>query len=72
MRAILLGGGLLPDLHAARHPGRDPAAVHAAGYGQQIRDDGPTTPPHQARHARPWAALVIILSAVLGLLRWPS
>ncbi len=26
------------------------------GYGQLIRDDGPQTPPHQARHARPWAA----------------
>ena len=55
MRAILLAGGLVPALHAGRHPLRDP------GAGQQrLRPADPRRrpddPPHQARHARRWAA----------------
>ena len=46
---------------------RDPLLARK-GYGQLIRDDGPTTPPHQARHARPWAASVIILASTIAYL----
>ena len=55
MKAILLGGGLalLFSLLGTRVAIR---LFTSSGYGQLIRDDGPTTPPHQARHARPWAA----------------
>ena len=50
MRAILLGGGLslLISLIGTRYAIK---VLARRGYGQEIRDDGPTTPPHQARHA---------------------
>ena len=50
MRAILLGGGfsLLISLLGTRVA---ISLLSRRGYGQEIRDDGPDHPPHQARHA---------------------
>ena len=50
MKAILLGGGLALLVSPARHPAAIPLFTRL-GYGQEIRDDGPDEPPHQARHA---------------------
>jgi phospho-N-acetylmuramoyl-pentapeptide-transferase len=64
MRAILLGGGLalLGTLLGTR------AAIHllvARGYGQLIRDDGPTT-HHTKRGTPTMGGLVVMASVVLG------
>jgi phospho-N-acetylmuramoyl-pentapeptide-transferase len=64
MRAILLGGGLalLGTLLGTR------AAIHllvARGYGQLIRDDGPTT-HHTKRGTPTMGGLVVMSSVVLG------
>ena len=66
MRAILLGGGLslLISLIGTRY-----AIVVLArrGYGQEIRDDGPTT-HHTKRGTPTMGGLVIIVSVVLAYL----
>jgi phospho-N-acetylmuramoyl-pentapeptide-transferase len=64
MRAILLGGGLalLGTLLGTR------AAIHllvARGYGQLIRDDGPTT-HHTKRGTPTMGGLVVMASVTLG------
>jgi len=64
MRAILLGGGLslLISLIGTRY-----AIVVLArrGYGQEIRDDGPTT-HHTKRGTPTMGGIVIILATVIG------
>jgi phospho-N-acetylmuramoyl-pentapeptide-transferase len=64
MRAILLGGGLalLFTLLGTRVAIR---LLVAKGYGQLIRDDGPTT-HHTKRGTPTMGGLVIIVSVVLG------
>ncbi|QZY27962.1 phospho-N-acetylmuramoyl-pentapeptide-transferase [Nocardioides coralli] len=64
MRAILLGGGLalLISLLGTRVAIR---AFTNLGYGQEIRDDGPTT-HHTKRGTPTMGGVVIILAAVLG------
>ena len=64
MRAILLGGGLalLISLLGTR------VAINLFtnwGYGQEIRDDGPTT-HHTKRGTPTMGGLVIIVSVVLA------
>ncbi|KRA37371.1 MULTISPECIES: phospho-N-acetylmuramoyl-pentapeptide-transferase [unclassified Nocardioides] len=64
MRAILLGGGisLLISLLGTR------VAIHwftQWGYGQEIRDDGPTS-HHTKRGTPTMGGVVIILAAVIG------
>ena len=51
MRAILLGGGLALLISLLGTRVRDPACCHATGYGQEIRDDGPTT--HHTKRGTP-------------------
>ncbi len=66
MRAILLGGGLalLFSLFGTRVAIR---AFTRAGYGQPIRDDGPTT--HHVKRGTPtMGGVVIIAATVLGYL----
>jgi phospho-N-acetylmuramoyl-pentapeptide-transferase len=64
MRAILFGGGLslLISLLGTRFAIR---ALAARGYGQEIRDDGPTT-HHTKRGTPTMGGIVIILAAVVG------
>jgi len=64
MRAILLGGGLalLVSLLGTRDAIR---AFTQLGYGQEIRDDGPTT-HHTKRGTPTMGGVVIILATVLG------
>ena len=64
MRAILLGGGLalLVSLLGTRVAIR---AFTQLGYGQEIRDDGPTT-HHTKRGTPTMGGVVIILATVLG------
>ncbi|HQR25790.1 MAG TPA: phospho-N-acetylmuramoyl-pentapeptide-transferase [Nocardioides sp.] len=64
MRAILFGGGLslLISLLGTRVA---ISALSARGYGQEIRDDGPTS-HHTKRGTPTMGGLVIILAAVLG------
>lgn len=64
MRAILFGGGLslLISLLGTRVA---IAALSARGYGQEIRDDGPTS-HHTKRGTPTMGGLVIILAAVMG------
>ena len=64
MRAILLGGGLalLISLLGTRVAIR---GFTRLGYGQEIRDDGPTT-HHTKRGTPTMGGVVIILAAVLG------
>src|SRR5262245_13834485 len=77
MRAILLAGGisLLGTLLGTRMA---ISVLVAHGYGQLIRDDGPTS-HHTKRGTPTMGGLVIILSVVLGYLvahlfttDWPS
>ena len=64
MRAILLGGGLalLISLLGTRWAIR---GFTRLGYGQEIRDDGPTT-HHTKRGTPTMGGVVIILAAVVG------
>ncbi|WP_432478736.1 phospho-N-acetylmuramoyl-pentapeptide-transferase [Nocardioides sp. GXQ0305] len=64
MRAILLGGGLalLVSLLGTRVAIR---AFTRLGYGQEIRDDGPTT-HHTKRGTPTMGGVVIILATLLG------
>jgi phospho-N-acetylmuramoyl-pentapeptide-transferase len=64
MRAILFGGGfaLLISLLGTRVAIR---VLSAAGYGQEVRSDGPTT-HHTKRGTPTMGGLVIIVAAVLG------
>jgi phospho-N-acetylmuramoyl-pentapeptide-transferase len=64
VRAILLGGGLalLISLLGTRVAIR---AFTNLGYGQEIRDDGPTT-HHTKRGTPTMGGVVIVLAAVLG------
>ncbi len=64
MRAILLGGGLalLISLLGTRVAIR---AFTNLGYGQEIRDDGPTT-HHTKRGTPTMGGVVIVLATVLG------
>ncbi|HXH78053.1 phospho-N-acetylmuramoyl-pentapeptide-transferase [Nocardioides sp.] len=64
MRAILFGGGLslLISLIGTRYA---IAVLARRGYGQEIRDDGPTT-HHTKRGTPTMGGLVIILASVLG------
>ncbi|MFW6775307.1 phospho-N-acetylmuramoyl-pentapeptide-transferase [Nocardioides sp. CPCC 205120] len=66
MRAILLGGGLALILSLL---GTRVAitVLSAKGYGQEIRDDGPTS-HHTKRGTPTMGGIVIILAAVLGYL----
>jgi phospho-N-acetylmuramoyl-pentapeptide-transferase len=64
MRAILFGGGfaLLISLLGTRVA---ITVLSAKGYGQEVRDDGPTS-HHTKRGTPTMGGLVIILAAVLG------
>ena len=64
MRAILFGGGLslLISLIGTRYAIR---VLSNRGYGQEIRDDGPTT-HHSKRGTPTMGGIVIILAAVIG------
>ncbi len=64
MRAILLGGGLalLVSLLGTRVAIR---AFTQLGYGQEIRDDGPTT-HHTKRGTPTMGGVVIVLATLLG------
>ncbi len=64
MRAILLGGGLalLISLLGTRYAIR---AFTNLGYGQEIRDDGPTT-HHTKRGTPTMGGVVIVAATVLG------
>ena len=64
MRAILFGGGLslLISLIGTRYAIR---VLSARGYGQEIRDDGPTT-HHTKRGTPTMGGIVIILATVVG------
>jgi phospho-N-acetylmuramoyl-pentapeptide-transferase len=64
MRAVLLGGGLalLISLLGTRFAIR---VLSSRGYGQEIRDDGPTS-HHTKRGTPTMGGLVIILAAVVG------
>jgi phospho-N-acetylmuramoyl-pentapeptide-transferase len=64
MRAILLGGGiaLLVSLIGTRYAIR---AMNDLGYGQPIRDDGPTS-HHTKRGTPTMGGLVIVLATLLG------
>ncbi len=66
MKAILLGGGLslLLSLIGTRYA---IVALSNAGYGQEVRDDGPTS-HHTKRGTPTMGGLVIIGSSVLGYL----
>ena len=66
MRAILLAGGLslLFTLVGTRYAIR---VLAASGYGQLIRDDGPTT-HHTKRGTPTMGGLVIVLASVAGVL----
>ena len=64
MRAILLSGGfaLLLSLIGTRYAIR---LLSAKGYGQEIREDGPTS--HHVKHGTPtMGGTVIILASVVG------
>ncbi|WP_110205142.1 phospho-N-acetylmuramoyl-pentapeptide-transferase [Nocardioides daejeonensis] len=64
MRAILLGGGLslIISLLGTRYAIR---MLSAKGYGQEIREDGPTT--HQTKRGTPtMGGIVIIAATVIG------
>ena len=65
MRAILLGGRPRAARHPARHPRARSRSCAKQGYGQPIRDDGPTT-HHTKRGTPTMGGLVIILAVVLG------
>ncbi len=64
MRAILFGGGLslLISLLGTRYA---ITLLSRRGYGQEIRDDGPTT-HHTKRGTPTMGGIVIILAAVVG------
>ncbi|NYG57974.1 phospho-N-acetylmuramoyl-pentapeptide-transferase [Nocardioides daedukensis] len=64
MRAILLGGGLslLLSLIGTRYAIR---VLSAKGYGQEIREDGPTS-HHTKRGTPTMGGIVIIFAAVIG------
>ena len=64
MRAILFGGGLslLISLIGTRYA---IVVLSRRGYGQEIRDDGPTT-HHTKRGTPTMGGIVIILAAVVG------
>ena len=64
MRAVLLGGGiaLLISLLGTRVAIRQFTRL---GYGQEVRDDGPTT-HHTKRGTPTMGGLVIILATVIG------
>ena len=64
MRAILLAGGLslVLTLVGTRYAIR---VLASRGYGQLIRDDGPTT-HHTKRGTPTMGGLVIVLASVLG------
>jgi phospho-N-acetylmuramoyl-pentapeptide-transferase len=64
MRAILFGGGLslLISLLGTRYAIR---VLSRRGYGQEIREDGPTT-HHTKRGTPTMGGIVIILAAVVG------
>ena len=64
MRAILLGGGLslLISLIGTRY---EIKVLARRGYGQEIRDDGPTT-HHTKRGTPTMGGIVIILATVFG------
>ncbi|WP_107704826.1 phospho-N-acetylmuramoyl-pentapeptide-transferase [Nocardioides allogilvus] len=64
MRAILLGGGLslLISLIGTRYA---IVVLSRRGYGQEIRDDGPTT-HHTKRGTPTMGGIVIILATVIG------
>src|SRR6476660_302436 len=64
MRALLLGGGiaLLLSLLGTRYAIR---AMEQLGFGQPIRDDGPTS-HHTKRGTPTMGGLVVIASTVLG------
>ncbi|MBD8869216.1 phospho-N-acetylmuramoyl-pentapeptide-transferase [Nocardioides donggukensis] len=64
MRAILLGGGLslIISLVGTRYAIK---LLSAKGYGQEIRDDGPTS-HHTKRGTPTMGGIVIILSSVIG------
>ena len=70
MRAILLGGGLalLISLLGTRVAIR---VVHQWGYGQEIRDDGPTS-HHTKRGTPTMGGVVFILGDRLGYFGAPS
>ena len=70
MRAILLGGGLalLISLLGTRFA---ISCFTQQGYGQEIRDDGPTS--HHTKRGTPTMGGVVIIAGHGGrLLRWPS
>ena len=64
MRAILLGGGLslLISLIGTRYAIR---ILTSRGYGQEIRDDGPTT-HHTKRGTPTMGGIVVIIASVVG------
>ena len=64
MRAILFGGGLslLISLLGTRYAIR---VLSNRGYGQEIRDDGPTT-HHTKRGTPTMGGIVVILASVVG------
>jgi phospho-N-acetylmuramoyl-pentapeptide-transferase len=64
MRAILLGGGfsLILSLLGTRYAIR---LLSAKGYGQEIREDGPTT-HHTKRGTPTMGGIVIILATLIG------
>ena len=64
MRAILLSGGLalIISLVGTRYAIK---LLSAKGYGQEIRDDGPTT-HHTKRGTPTMGGVVIILAAVIA------
>jgi phospho-N-acetylmuramoyl-pentapeptide-transferase len=64
MRAILLGGGLslIISLLGTRYA---ITILKAKGYGQEIREDGPTT-HHTKRGTPTMGGIVIILATVIG------
>ena len=77
MRAILVGGGLslLISLLGTRYAIRQ---FTRWGYGQEIRDDGPTT-HHTKRGTPTMGGVVIILASIIGYIAaklmtmsWPS
>ena len=79
MKAILLAGGVSLLVALLGTPVGDPDARAPAGYGQIIRDDGPTS-HHTKRGTPTMGGTVIIVAAVAGLRRprtctspgWPS
>ena len=69
MKAILLGGGLALVFSLLGTRAAIPLFTQL-GYGQEIRDDGPTS--HHTKRGTPTMGGVVIIASACSATSWPT